>query len=133
MPTLIDAALSSVWGQISVAGATYRTPDITNGSPFTVTGADMNSTTITTSGGNRIKISREQFHEAIRYLVANGHLGNDHTCEIRANLDDPGPLDSATRSLGNGTMVISYILPMLASTGIVGIDGNRPNTTWINL
>ena len=130
MTTLIYCTVASVWKEVSIIRKTYKTP---SGVPYSVCGANINSITIKTSRNHRITISREQFHEALRFLIANGHIGKNVACEIRANISEPGPLDSATRAKGNGTMVIPYILPILASTGIVGIDGKRPNKTWINL
>jgi len=133
MTTLIECILTSVWKALSEVGKTYDTPDLQNGSQFIVCDADINSITIKTTGGAHISIDRAQFHEALKYLIENGHLGAGDPCKIEASRSKPGHLNRATSSLRSGTVVISYILPMLASTEIVGIDGKRPNTTWINL
>jgi len=130
MTTLIDCIIASVWEEISIIRKTYKTP---SGVLFTVRTEDSDSITIETTGGTRITILRKQFHEALKYLIENSHFGRDASCEIRADRTKPGLLNRATSSLRNGTVVIPYILPMLASTGIVGIDGKRPNTTWVNL
>jgi hypothetical protein len=56
----------------------------------------------------------------------------EKACRIGAGISGPGPLDEATRIHSGGTMVIPYIVPILAATGIVGLSGERPNRVWLN-
>ena len=133
MNSLTNHLITSIWPEIAENGLEYKTPDDQLGSPFTVVGSDNSCIKIETAGGNPITIQRESFTAAIVYLLENGHLSKTKACAIGANIGDPSPLDQATRVYSRGVMVISYIVPILAEAGVVGINGKRPNATWINL
>ena len=131
--TLIERILDSVWPEISKIGEKYKTPDDNKGVPFSIVKLGKASLTIETDKKSSLKIPAEAFAAAIQYLIENGHYGKREACLIKASQTDPGPLNKATRKFTNNTMNISYVLPILASTGVVCIDGKRKNKTWINL
>ena len=133
MKTLSELIIDSLWAELSRGGISYKTPDGHNGAEFKVIKAEPSGITIETGGGSPIAISRMSFVAALRFLLEHGHAGEHKACLIGANLGDPGPLDRAARLHSENTMVIPYILPILAATEIVGINGSRPNRTWVNL
>ena len=131
MDALINIAINSVWAQASEPRA-HVTPDDSLGKTFVVTSSTMDTITITTEGGTPIRIPRQSFVAAIRYLVLNRHDAAN-PCEIRSNkqIELAGPLCMAAREATGGTMVINYIAPILESTGIVALSGARPNRIWL--
>ena len=110
----------------------YRTPDDERGSDFRVEKSDETSIGIRTSGESTISIQRDSFVGAIRFLLEGEYLSSEKACLIGANIGEPRSLDAATRNHSAGTMVISYILPILEATGIACVSGDRPNKAWIN-
>ncbi|MCX8513087.1 MAG: hypothetical protein ORN83_15175, partial [Chthoniobacteraceae bacterium] len=110
----------------------YNTPDLQNGARFEAK-TTSNGVEILTDGKTKFSIPKEAFKAALRYLIEHKHLVRESACEINASQSDPGPLNAATRRFTADRMNISYLLPILASTGLVGIDGIRKNKTWINL
>lgn len=131
MDALISVALIKVW-PIICEHKQLSTPSVSaKGSSFKVCGSDAQSVLIETKGGARIIIDREQMLAALRYLVEHQHIENNR-CPIGANntYDKAGPLCKCTRS-PKGQMVITYIAPLLASAGLVAIDGGRPNQVWL--
>ena len=133
MKLLSGLIIESLWPLVVKEGVVYRTPDDEKGAEFTVKESDEFWIRIETTGNSLITIQRDSFVAAIRYLMLHGHLGEDKSSPIGASIDNPGPLDLETRGPSGGTMVIPYILPLLANLGVVGIDGSRPNKTWLNL
>jgi hypothetical protein len=130
---VVERIIESLWAEISKIGEKYKTPDDIKGVPFSVVKLGKASLTIATVKKSSLKIPEEAFAAAIQYLIENGHYGKGEACLIKASQSDPGPLNKATRKFTNNTMNISYVLPILASTGVVGIDGKRKNKTWIKL
>jgi hypothetical protein len=125
--------VEALWLQLSRVGECFKTPDETIGANFSLSCAEGDEIRITTSGGSVIRISQASFVAAIAFLLKNGHVGEENSCRIGADLGTPGGLDETTRVHSSGVMVISYILPILSKTGIIGIDGGRPNRTWLNI
>lgn len=132
MKALISKALDAVWNDMRCPDKELRTPDDARGSLFSVESSDKDSITILTSGYNRIKIKKEAFIVALQYLDKHQH-GHDNKCEIRTGreTDVGGGLCKATRDIQKGQAVIGYIAPMLATTGLVKLDGGRPNKIWL--
>jgi hypothetical protein len=130
LDNLINAALDKKWPDLHI-GMQLDTPS--GRSKFTVSQLIPDQATIQTGGGNPIVIKRDAFFKALKYLVANGHVESSSHCKIRSNkdYDAAGPLCQAVRS-ANGTMTITYILPMLKAMGLVEIaqiDGL--DSTWL--
>jgi len=79
-----------------------------------------------------ITVSRAALAEAVHYLRAHNHYAQN-PCQIRSN-NTPrlsGPLCSASRGVNANVRCINYILPLLSAADVVGISGQRPNTTWL--
>ena len=131
--SLTEHTISALWAALSEVEATYTTPDQQKGSKFKVVGSDESTIRVQTTGASIITIRRESFIAAVSFLLKNGHVSIAQACGIGAKVDAPSSLDEATRAHSGGTMVIPYILPILSKTGIVEIDGGRPNSTWINI
>ncbi len=139
MKALINKALDTIWEEMCAPNLKFRTPDNREGSPFTTVNFDNDSVWIKTGNENRPPwiIKKKAFFEALRYLDAFQH-GPDNQCEIASNTNPElaGPLDLATRKANTedgrpGPRVITYIAPMLAATGLVALDGQRPNKVWL--
>jgi len=133
MNPLSKQLVDSLWPVLAQKEATYKTPDEQMGSEFTVKKSDESSIGIHTSGNSLITIRRDSFIAAIRYLLLQGHVNAEKSCPIGASIDNSGPLARETSGPSGGTMVIPYILPILAATGVVGITGKRPNQVWANI
>ncbi|MCX6960291.1 MAG: hypothetical protein NTW91_08440 [Verrucomicrobia bacterium] len=131
MKSLLGLLIETIWDEIPKVGA-YTTPDIQKGSPFEAKRTSR-LVTIETKRKSKFSIPKEAFIAALRYLIEYKHLNEGSACEINASQTAPGPLNEATRKFTGDRMNISYVLPILASTGVVGIDGKRKNKTWINL
>lgn len=132
MLALVDAALSNRW-QTLPADEVLKTPDARVGSRFTVTAISSAAISIETDGGTPIVLHREAFAEVLWYLLDHGHyVGNPCPIGSDKDIEAAGPLCVAARQANGGNvMVIPYILPILARMGLVEIDGNRPNTSWL--
>jgi hypothetical protein len=122
-----------IWPEISTPGTQLFTPDEIKGAEFTIIESNPTLIKIQTVGGSHISIEKESFHAALHFLLRNGHTSPSKACEIGSNNGTPGELDRVTRK--TGPRVINYILPILATAGIVGINGSRnsehpKNTTW---
>jgi hypothetical protein len=129
---LINAALDNSWEKLHT-GDNFVTPDNIKGSPFSIEAIDNNSVVITTNGGAPININRQAFIAVVRYLIDNLH-SEQNPCAIGSNktIEDAGPLCVTARNANeSSTMIINYLLPLLSSMGLVNIDGNRPNKTWL--
>lgn len=124
-------SIDVIWEKIPAEGD-YSTPDIQRSSPFKVT-KTSNEIIVETRGKSKFSIPKEAFEAALRYLIENKHYDEKSACDINASKTDPGPLNKATRIFTGDRMNISYVLPILASTGVVGINGSRKNKTWVNL
>ena len=131
MQNLINTALNAVWPQIC-APRELRTPDASAGRIFTLVKFDQTSVDITTEGGSSLRIQREAFFEALRYLTENQH-GESFPCEIRFDQrgEKAGSLCHATSAVNSGTLVITYIVPMLETNGFDAFSSCRPNAVWL--
>lgn len=142
MKTLSQTLIDAIWSQITLSKiethtskSALKTPDEQNGSLFSIVNKSPNDLTIQTSGKARVTINKEAFRRALEYLIRHNHVSRVQFCEIGASRDNPGPLDLTSRipqSKGS-TLVIIYILPILAGAGVLTIDGGRPNKVWLNL
>ena len=129
---LINAALGNCWGNLHT-NDTFVTPDKALGSPFSIESIDNNSVVIKTDGNTKIDINRQAFIAVVRYLIENKH-SVQKPCAIGSNktIGDAGPLCVTARNAnGQNIMIINYLLPLLSRMGLVDIDGNRPNKTWL--
>lgn len=130
--SLVTAALNDRWNLIT-AGDTLTTPS--GESTFTVTEVSSDEISINAGQGSPIKLRRAVFVAGLQYLVSNAHVGA-HACEIRSNKNyaDAGPLCQTVReahSASGGTMVITYVLPLLQRMRLVDINSKKPNTVWL--
>lgn len=120
--------IDGVWQHINPYQP-FRTPDNLHNAAYeiSVKGDDK----IHISPQN-INIKREAFIKTLHYLRKN-HNYSSNPCEIRSNNnpDLAGPLCIASRAANNNVRCINYILPILKSLNIVGLEGSRPNTTWL--
>ena len=142
MKTLSQTLIDAIWQDIpcvemesSHSEEMFKTPDDSKGSPFRVVGKNDNEVTIQTGGGATLKIDKESFRRVLEYLIRHNHVSRVQFCEIGASRDNPGPLDLTSRipQSKSSTLVIIYILPILARAGVLTIDGGRPNKVWLNL
>lgn len=131
MDALISKALDAVWPTICEQKELSTPSSGRKRSTFTVFGSDAESVRIETTSGSKLKITRDQISAALKYLVDHRH-DEDKRCKIMANnvYELAGPLCQATRN-SKQPMVITYIVPLLASAGLVAIDGSRPNQVWL--
>jgi hypothetical protein len=123
-----EVRIDDVWLRLH-RGQVYRTPDYRQGVMFTIDEIAKDSITIATQN---VKVSRHSFVDVLHYLRENHHH-HLNPCEVRSN-DDPqlaGPLCRAARARNNNSRCINYILPILQNHGLVGIDCDQPNKTWI--
>jgi len=122
--------LASRWHTLQ-QGKSLNTP--TKRKTFEISSITPSEVTITTQGGTNITIKRQAFLAVVKFLTENKH-NSSNKVEIASNKvrAKAGPLCLAARA-GNGstTMVITYILPILADIGLVGIDSNIPTRTWL--
>lgn len=133
MSILAKQKIAGVWPQI-VAPRALATPS--KSKPFKVVSNTSSEMTIEVGAGkNLLVISRENFESTIDYLNMHDH-GPHRPCRIDANADPlkAGPLCLACRktSAGDyGPRLITYVLPILADVGVVGLNGDAPATTWL--
>ena len=120
--------ISGVWARL-IGGSSYQTPDSIKPANFQIT--DIRPDAIHIQPQN-IDVLRISFVDALHYLRDNGNTILN-PCKIDSN-DDPnksGLLCLAARlNNSHNRRCINYILPILKSLGIVGINSSRPNTTW---
>jgi hypothetical protein len=125
-----EATIRIVWGHLSV-GQEYQTPDNRRGADFWIAQLTADRIRIRPQG---IAVHREAFLATLHYLFENEHLEGNR-CDIRSNNDPAaglaGPLCRAARRRNTNVRCINYVLPILSEAGFVGIDGRRPNRTWL--
>ena len=133
----IKKAIDNVWQCLAV-DQEYRTPDDVKGVKFRVLTVEPSRITIRTVGkpeegrlGSKVAITRIAFEAALTYLHSHDHDFNN-SCEIKSNnhILSAGPLCVAARTPNNRTRCINYILPVLKSYELVGINGGYRNRTW---
>lgn len=132
MDNIISAAIDSIWAR-AAEPRQLLTPDDSVAKSFDITASSESTITITTEGGSNLVLERAAFHATLRYLILNRH-GEGNPCEIRSNdvYERAGPLCQASRDVNSRTRVINYIAPILADVGFITINGNRPNSVWLN-
>jgi len=123
--TLTEVALTQCW---TTFPDRQRLPLPSQSGFFDVTKRDSNTMDVTTAGDNSIKVPRAAFVGALDYLIKEGHV-EGNPCEVRNKYDNPGPLAQAAAV--NGTQTIQYVLPILQAMGLVAVNSNKPNTTWL--
>jgi hypothetical protein len=123
--------IESIWPKLT-SGQDFRTPDLLRGAIFSISYINNDLLKIRTRNGSIVAVSKGAFVHTLHYLNSNGHNENN-PCEIRSsqNPEDAGPLCRISRQANNNVRCINYILPILAEYNLVGINGNRPNTTWL--
>jgi hypothetical protein len=131
MHALAQAAVAGIWHQASQV-RTLFTPDHALGRAFRITRASEADVTIETTGGSTIVVTREAIVAVVAYLAGHGHTINN-PCEIRSHqhTNEAGALCVVARDQNHGTRVINYIVPILASVGLVAVNSGRPNTVWL--
>lgn len=140
MKTLSQTLIDAIWPQIATLTESLnieealKTPD-NGGNSFSVVKKTDDSVMIQTDGNNTVSVGKESFRSVLEYLILHNHVSGVQYCKIGASRDKPGPLDLASRTpqSKSSTLVIIYILPILAAQGVVKIDGGRPNRVWLNL
>ena len=120
--------IERAWDRLAV-GQQYRTPDATVGVAFLITNLEADRIEIMPQN---VTVTRAALGAAVHYLFTNNHYGSA-PCQIRSNNDpeQSGPLCAASRIANNDVRCINYILPLLAAAAVVGINDQRPNSTWL--
>lgn len=132
MRAIANAAIQQTWNTVP-NGTSLDTPS--DRSSFSLEMFTDDVVRIRTSRGTPMEIRREAFETSLHYLMENGH-SRSHPCEIRSNMvyAESGPLcrvaRDANQPASGGTMVITYVLPILKEMGLVEISEQIPNTTW---
>lgn len=88
---------------------------------------------VKTEGHTEIPLTRAAFLAALAYLRQYGHTAINKV-EIGSNkvYEQAGPLCRAIRDAnGVSRMVSTYVIPILAEMGLVGINKGLPNKTWL--
>jgi hypothetical protein len=131
---MTQTVVEALWPKIAKKGH-YRTPDKKKGAAFDVIASTKDCLTVQTGRGASIIIQKKSFQATLDFLIKQTHTADDRRCEIRASKSNPGFLDLASRipAHSKATMVIPYVLPILAATGVITIDSNRPNAVWLNV
>lgn len=130
--TTVQNVADTLFQNIAV-GQQFRTPDTANGRLFTIVQVRDDAYTVQTQSGNSLlTIGRINIERAYQYLLDHDALPESPIAIASDKVwDHAGPLCRAARGRAGTQMIITYILPVLAQLGIVGIGGTRPNTTWI--
>ncbi|MEE1865801.1 hypothetical protein [Pseudomonas auratipiscis] len=134
--TQVDSTLWALIGRLQ--GAEIQTPYTPSNKYFQVESVNANAVVIRTGeGGSAVALRREAFQQTLDYLVKHEHVGESNAIKIESNHNGElaGPLCKAARELPNGdlgTVVITYILPILEQCEAVAIGRlSRPTTTWL--
>jgi len=127
---LSDNDFNAFWDGIA-QDKPLKTPDKGRTASFTVIRRSDSSLEVRTHKGNTVRIRREAFGAVLRHL-AQEHHGAERPCIVASSQHRPGFLGFAAKQANdNAAVVITYILPILQDAGLVEIDGNRPNRTWL--
>ena len=120
--------IDGVWLHLK-QGQEFKTPDKIKSAAFSISLIDGNKIRIEPQG---IHISRKSFVASVHYLRIHNHY-KDNPCRLDSNNDPAlaGPLCMASREANHSVRCINYILPILKSLDIVGLKGDRPNSTWL--
>ncbi len=123
-----EETIADVWSKLQV-GQTFKTPDLYRGVDFHISKKDSNKLKISPQ---EVSINKAAFVAAVHYLRANDH-DMDSPCEIRSSnsRSTAGPLCIATRDQINNVRCVTYILPILQKSVVVGVNPVRPNSTWL--
>lgn len=130
---------NTLWALISrLHGQELQTPLNSSNTRFRITGVSSDSVTIQTGvRDTQLTLTRTAFQQTLDYLSEHRHFGQAHAVEIRSKQqsDDAGPLCQAARRKPDGklgTVVITYILPILEQCHAVGIQRETtPTSTWL--
>ncbi|HEY9833546.1 MAG TPA: hypothetical protein V6D26_23545 [Stenomitos sp.] len=122
-------ALSGRWDALQ-QGQILSTPS--QRKSFEISNTTSEKITIKTEGETEIGINRAAFLAALAYLRSHNHsaaskvkIGSNKVYELAS------PLCRAIRDAnGVNIMVSTYVIPILAEMGFVGVDCSRPNRTW---
>jgi hypothetical protein len=123
-----NQATEATWNRLAV-DQQYQTPDTRSGVDFRI--IELVNDHIGIAPQN-IVIQRAALFAAVHHLYATNHYAHN-PCRVQSN-NDPllsGPLCRVSRDANNNVRCINYILPLLSAGGVVDINGNRPNTTWL--
>lgn len=132
-----DVTVDGVWWRLSQIGPVdprgvfdaLGAPEATRRPRFNI--GEIRGTTLRIDPNN-VKISKAAFAGALHYLRAHRH-DEAHPCIIGP---DQGPqghegLAPSSRALNGGISCISFVLPILAVVGIVGLSGPQPASAWV--
>ena len=127
MCEICEERVENMWPELRNIGR-YRTPDQQRGQSFEITNLAADHINI---NRNNMAISQLSFIRVLHYLLEN-HGNENEPCEIRSNNDEglAGPLCRIARQ-ENNVRCINYIIGILCRHDLVGVDGNRPNKTWL--
>ena len=120
--------IDGVWQHIQT-GQKFKTPDKLKNTSFSIEQKDENKIRIEPQG---IHISRKSFVASVHYLRTHNHY-KDNPCRLDANNDPAlaGPLCKTSREANHNVRCINYILPILKSLDIIGLNCDRPNSAWL--
>lgn len=124
------ALLSGRWATIK-QGKVLSTPS--KRKTFEIVSITPENITIKTEGETEININRAAFMAAIDYLQQHNHftankvrIGSNKVYEYASHL-----CRAIRDANGANIMISTYVIPILAEMGLVGIDCSCPNRTWI--
>lgn len=125
-----DELLSRRWETLQ-QGQLLSTPS--RRKSFEIASITSEKIIIKTEGATEIAINRPAFGAALNYLSVNKHsVSNKVKIGSNKDITKASPLCVTIRNAnGVNIMVSTYVIPMLAKMGLVGIDGSRPNRTWL--
>jgi hypothetical protein len=121
-----EKLINKIWPKLE-EGKRYRTPDLYKGKDFYIKEITRQGFKIVPQN---ISVTRDVFLSSLHYLIQNRHNFRNQ-CEIRSSNSGKtaGPLCLASRAKNSNVRCINYILPILQTFQIVGIDPVRPNKT----
>lgn len=120
--------LDKAWPSFKT-GTNYMTPCYGASRPFHIQGVNQKTVRVNKM---KVPIPWEAFLAVLNYLCVRGYAC-PHCCTILSN-NSPrkdGPLSHVARLYTRNVRSINYILPILATAGIVGINGTRPTKTCL--
>lgn len=99
---------------------------------FYISTVSDNLISINTENKGKVGIQKTSFVAVMDYLISNKHT-NKIRCKIKSSntRENSGPLCLAARDANNDVRSITYIVPILATLNVLGMDGGKPNTTWL--
>ncbi|WP_369987089.1 hypothetical protein [Pseudomonas xanthosomatis] len=130
---------NTLWALISrLQGTELQTPYNPSNTRFRVVAVNADDVRVVTGDNDStVTLTRAAFQQTLDYLASHRHFGEAHAVEIGSNKapDSAGPLCHAARRQPDGrpgTMVITYILPILEHCQAVGLQRDtKPTSTWL--